>query len=243
MFTNASGAIRALRLKKGWSQQDLGQRAGVSREAISRIERGQIRGMTIARIELIAAALGASFALQVRWHGAELDRLIDAAHASLQQSVAELLTALGWIVRTEVSFNHYGDRGRADIVAFQPTLRILLMVEIKSALGDLQDTVGRLDVKTRIGRKLAGDAGWSDVAVVIPVLVIGDSRAARKLVAAHGALFGRFGTRGRVALAWLRRPSQPWPTGLLWFAERQDSHRVTNSRVHRSWKRPDSRST
>ena len=196
--------------------------------------------MTIALVEAIAAALGASIALQVRWHGAELDGLIDAAHAALQQSVSEMLRDFGWIVRTEVSFNHYGDRGRADIVAFHPKQRILLIVEIKSALGDLQDTVGRLDIKARVGRELAREVGWTDVAFVLPALVIGESRTARKAVAGHGALFGRFGMRGRGAIAWLRRPSQPCPTGLLWFAERQDSHRVTNSRVRRASKGLDS---
>lgn len=47
-----------------------------------------------------------------------------------------------------------------------------MIVEIKSALGDLQETLGRLDVKVRLGRQLAHDLGWTDVRVVIPALAL-----------------------------------------------------------------------
>jgi len=239
MNTNIPRSVRFLRLRKGWPQRMLGAVAGVSREMISRMERGELSGMTLGSIEQIARALGASVSLQIRWHGEQLDRLMDAAHAAIQQSVAELLNGLGWIVRVEVSFNHYGDRGRVDIVAFHPALRILLVIEIKSALGDLQETLGRLDVKVRLGRQVARDLGWNDVAAVIPVLVIGDSRVARRTVAAHAALFAPFSLRGRLALAWLRRPTST-PTGLLWFANRPDSHLATTPRAQRASRRPDS---
>lgn len=241
MFTNVPRSIRALRLRKDWSQAALADRAGVSREAVSRMERGELAGMTIARVDKIATALGASVSVHVRWQGEQLDRLVDAAHAALQQAVAELLINLGWVVRVEFSFNHFGDRGRVDVLAFHPPLRILLVTEVKSGLGDMQDTLGRLDVKARLGGVLAREAGWAEVTAVVPALVIGDSRTARNLVAAHAALFARFDVRGRVALAWIRRPVEPSPAGLLWFATRQDSRQVTNRRARRPSKRHDSR--
>lgn len=142
----------------------------------------------------------------------------------MQQATSELLMALGWLVRVEVSFTHYGDRGRVDIIAIHPTLTIVLVIEIKSGLGDIQETLGRLDVKVRLGRRIANDLGWSEVTAVVPVLVIGDPRTARTVVARHGALFQRFTMRGRAALAWLRRPHGGAPTGMLWFANGQDSH-------------------
>jgi transcriptional regulator with XRE-family HTH domain len=135
VFTNVPRSIRALRLRKGWWQAVLADRAGVSREAVSRMERGELAGMTIVRVDKIATALGASVSVQVRWQGEQLDRLVDAAHGALQQAVAELLIGLGWLVRVEFSFNHYGDRGRVDVLAFHPLLRVLLIVEVKSGLG------------------------------------------------------------------------------------------------------------
>jgi transcriptional regulator with XRE-family HTH domain len=240
MYTNIERAVRFLRLKKGWAQQALGDRADVSREMVSRMERGDLHGMTLNSINRIAGALGASVHVQLRWQGEQLDRLMDAAHAAMQQSVAKQLTSFGWLVRVEVSFNHFGDRGRVDILAYHPILRVLLVTEIKSAVGDLQDTLGRLDVKVRLGRQLARDLGWTDVEVVVPGLVIGDSRLARRIVAGHAALFERYNLRGREALAWLRRPMPSGGTGLLWFANSPDSHEVTIRRGQRAPRRPNS---
>jgi transcriptional regulator with XRE-family HTH domain len=210
----------------GWTQSGLGTRIGASRQIISRIERGDLAAIPVGTLRRVAAELDATLSLQIRWRGEELDRLVDAVHAKLQQATSELLISLGWLVRVEVSFNHYGDRGRIDIIAVHPTLRIALVMEIKSGLGDLQETLGRLDVKVRLGRRIAQDLGWSDVAAVVPVLVIGDTRTARAVVARHDALFQRFDVRGRSALAWLRRPRGGAPTGMLWFANSQNSHPV-----------------
>lgn len=207
---------------------------------ISRCELGELGGMTLGSIESMVTALGASVSLTLRWQGEQLDRLMDASHATLQAQAAEMLTTLGWIVRVEASFNHYGDRGRVDIAALHPTHRILLVTEVKSGIGDLQDTLGRLDVKVRVGREIAREQGWSDIRVVVPALVIGDSRAARRTVAGHAALFARFDRRGRAALAWLRRPGVGDASGLLWYANRPDSHQVTNRRARRPLERPDS---
>jgi hypothetical protein len=123
--------------------------------------------MTVGHLDQIATALGAALQVQLRWRGEELDRLIDAAHAAMQQAVAAMLSDLGWIVPVEVSFNHYGDRGRIDIMAFHPGTRVVLIVEIKSAIGDLQETLGRLDVKLRLASRIAHDLGWTDVAAYV----------------------------------------------------------------------------
>lgn len=243
MFTNIPRAIRFLRLRRGWSQTVLGARAGVSRELISRLERRELAGVTVGSVERVLAALGASARFTAQWQGEQLERLMDAGHAALQETVAQLLTSLGWIVRVEVSFNRYGDRGRVDILAFRPAMRIVLVVEVKTAIGDLQETIGRLDVKVRIAPLLAREAGWGDPAAVLPLLVILDGPAARRIVANHAALFARLSLRGRRALAWLRRPLPPSPTGLLWFAKTPDSREVTNPHGRRPSKPPSSHST
>ena len=185
--------------------------------------------MTVGDLDRIASALGATLQVNVRWQGEQLDRLLDAAHAALQEQVASTLEGLGWLVRAEVSFNHFGDRGRVDILAIHPRFRVLVIAEIKSGIGDLQETLGRLDIKVRLGKIIAAEQGWNDVAVVVPALVIGDTRAGRRTITAHSTLFTRFGVRGRRALAWLRRPIQPVPTGLLWFTKRSNAHPMRNS--------------
>lgn len=49
--------IRALREKKGWSQEELAERSGLHRTYISGLERG-IRNPTIDTVDIIATALG-----------------------------------------------------------------------------------------------------------------------------------------------------------------------------------------
>ena len=208
------------------------------------MERGDLRGVTLHSIGLVADALGATVDVTLRWHGEQLDRIADAAHAILQESVAASLTSLGWRVQAEVSFNHFGDRGRVDVLAIHPNSGVVLVVEVKSALGDLQETLGRIDIKARLGRTIAAEVGWTGAVGVVPVLVIGESRTARRVVAEHGALFTRYAVRGRSALAWLRRPGTPLPSGLMWFLNLPDSHhqRVTRDRRVRTVRNgPDAR--
>jgi transcriptional regulator with XRE-family HTH domain len=247
--TNADRAVRALRRRAGWRQQDVGDRAGVSRQLVSRIESGTLAGLTVHGLDRVAAALGATLWIEVRWRGEQLDRLIDSGHARIQADVAQLLEKSGWLVRVEVSFNRFGERGRCDILAFHPRTRSLVVVEVKSRLANLQETVGRLDTKVRLGRYLAGELGWSAPDAVLPMLVVGDGRTARRVVAAHAPLFGRFDRRGRAAVAWIRHPAAlrtprgpaPRPAGLLVFQPvGSDSHRASAMRGGRVRTKPDS---
>jgi transcriptional regulator with XRE-family HTH domain len=112
MRTNVPLAVRALRRRRRWRQHDLGARAGLSRDVVSRAERGRLDGITLGSLSHLAAALDAALVVELRWQGADLDRLVDRAHAALEESAARRLTTAGWNVRAEVSFNYYGERGR-----------------------------------------------------------------------------------------------------------------------------------
>jgi hypothetical protein len=114
----------------------------------------------------------------------------------------------------EVSFNVYGDRGRVDVLAYHPVLRILLIVEIKTRMTDAQEVLGRLDVKRRTGPEIARERGWQ-VAATLPMLLVTESSTARRRLAAHAALFASLSLRARAAMAWLRHPRSPAPTGIL----------------------------
>src|SRR5687767_9128561 len=118
--TNVPRAVRVLRRRRGWRQTDLARRAGISRQGITRIELGQMNGVPLATVVRIAEALGGSVDLTMRWEGEQLDRLADAAHAWLTEQVSAFLMQAGWVPRTEVSFNSYGDRGRVDVLAWHP---------------------------------------------------------------------------------------------------------------------------
>ena len=229
MRTNVPDAVRLLRRAQALRQQDLGNRAGMSRDTVSRTERGRLEGLTLGALAQLADALDASLVVQLRWRGADLDRLVDRAHAVLQNAAASRLGRAGWVTRSEVSFNHYGDRGRCDLLAWHPSSSSLLVVEVKSRIGDVQDLLGRLDVKVRLGQLLAAQSGWDRPARIVPALVLKDDRAARAVLERHPAIFDRYGLRGRAALSWLRTPVSA--SGLVWFeGANSDEARVTGPR-------------
>jgi transcriptional regulator with XRE-family HTH domain len=216
MRTNVPRALRALRRQRGWRQHDLGQLAGLSRDVVQRIEANQLRGVTVGSLDHIVSALDAHLVIEIRWRGAEVDRLTDSWHAALVAKSAERLRQAGWVTYAEVTFNHFGDRGSCDLVAWHPGLRVLLIVEVKSRLGNLQEALGRLDVKARLGSIIAEQLGFGQPRLVVPAFVLAEDGANRRLVASHAPLFDRYGVRGRAALAWLRRP-EPRASGLLWY--------------------------
>jgi transcriptional regulator with XRE-family HTH domain len=222
--TRIGRKLRILRLRLGWRQQDLAERAGVSRATVSQAEADPARSVSLKALQQIADALDARLVLDIQWRGAELDRLLDAHHAALVELIGAFLRRHGWDVRVEVSFNHYGDRGRYDMLALHPTTRVVLVIEVKTAFGDLQDTIGRLDVKMRVAASVVSPLGWRPVAFV-PVLILAEDTTARRTVRDHPTLFARFTVRGRSALSWIQSPDrQAVPTGMLMF------RKVSNAR-------------
>ncbi|HEX5579731.1 MAG TPA: helix-turn-helix transcriptional regulator, partial [Candidatus Limnocylindria bacterium] len=209
MFTNLPRALRALRRRRGWRQSDLGRRAGLSRDVAQRAENGNLEGITVRSLDRLATALGATLVIELRWRGAELDALMDRVHASLVTAAAERVERAGWTVYPEVSFNHFGDRGRCDLIAWHAPTRTLVIIEVKSRIANLQETLGRLDVKVRLATLLAQELGLARPAGVVSALVLGEDGANRRTVKHHNALFRRFGLRGRAAFAWVRDPTRP----------------------------------
>jgi len=167
MAWRIGGKVRALRKRRGWRQQDLAGRLGWSRELISRIENDRLDNVPFGKVQACINALGGFLRTDVLWHGEQLHRLMDARHAAIQNALVRLVESLGWTSRVEVSFNHYGDRGRIDVMAWHPRTGSLAVVEVESVLGDVQDTLGRLDVKVRLAREIAGGIGWT-VSSVVP---------------------------------------------------------------------------
>ena len=111
--------ILALRQRRGWRQEDLAVRSGVSQSAISDMERGRIDRYTMHTTRSVLRALDASVSLDPMWGGrGDLDRLLDADHARLMQGWADRHRGAGWDVWNEASYSIYGERGRIDQLAF-----------------------------------------------------------------------------------------------------------------------------
>ena len=80
--------LRAIRVRKGWRQSDLANKAGVSRWVVMRIERGRLGSIPFGKIRAVAAALDARIDSIVRWQGGDLPRLLSARHSAMHEAMA-----------------------------------------------------------------------------------------------------------------------------------------------------------
>lgn len=209
-------SVRALRHRSGWRQADLARRAGVSQPVVSRVETGRWEGLRWSVLCRVCSEAGLRLSLEGRWRGGELARLLDAAHAALQERLKRRLEAVGWRAAAEVTFARYGERGSIDLLAWHASTGSLLVVEVKSSIADVQGLLRPLDAKVRLAGGIARDVGWT-ARRVVPCLAAADTTTNRRRIAEHAALFARFAIRGREASAWLAHPTGQVP-GLLLLA-------------------------
>lgn len=197
----------ALRHRLGWRQQDVGDRAGISQDVVSLAELGRIEDVSIRTLRRHARALGAELHLELWFRGAELDRLLDEGHAALVGAVASRLATLGWEVRPEVSFAVYGERGSIDLVAWHAASRTLLVIEVKTELASLEETLRRHDAKVRLAAGVVAERfGWRPVRVA-RLMVLPDGTTPRRQVQRHDAVLRTaYPLRGPALGAWLRAP-------------------------------------
>ena len=149
--------LRALRHRRRLRQADVSAIAGVARSVISELESGRIASHTLELLNRAAAAVGGSVRVELVVPGGTIHRLLDADRAVLQALWKQILERAGWLVDAEVTFNHYGERGSVDLLAWHPATRTLLIVEIKTSIVDIQDLLSGIDRKARVAGTLASD--------------------------------------------------------------------------------------
>lgn len=218
--------VRAVRMHLGLRQVDVAAKAGVSAAIVGRVEHDEIDRLPIRSLRAVLRAVEMDLHLMARWHGGELDRLMDEGHALLVGLMATRLEAAGWVVNPEVSFAVYGERGSIDLLAWHPASRTLLVIEVKTSLNSLEETLRRQDMKVRHAARVARERfGWQARATA-SMLVLPDDDVARRRVERLGAVLRRaFPVRGDQARAWLREPSGA-PGMLLFVGSEVGSRRV-----------------
>lgn len=209
--------IRALRIRRRWRQKDLATAAKLSPTMIARIERGRGGSIPAGKLDRAAQALGATTDLRLSWNGEALDRLLDAAHAGLVDVVTGMLRTFDWEVVLEATFSVRGERGSIDVLAWHAASRVVLVVEVKSIVPDIQAMLAAFDRKWRLGMEIARSRGWDPV-VAGRLLVVGDSRTSRRRVEALASTFAsEFPHRAIEARRWLAAPTPAAPLRGLWF--------------------------
>lgn len=226
--------VRALRFKKGWRQHDLALRAGVPRSAVSKLESGKARGLRIDHLIRVTEALGGRLTLQLQWQGGDLDRLLNARHSAMHESVAKSFLALSdWVLAPEVSFSIRGERGVIDILAWHAATRTLLVIELKTEIVDVNELMGTVDRKRRLAVEIGRERGWEARTVAVWV-VVAEGTANRRRVASHATtLRAAFPTDGRSIAGWLRVPGAPLACLSFWSDDRHLDTRRSFASVKR----------
>ena len=209
MEQRVGAAIRAVRRRRGLRQEDVAREAGVSPSTVCRIEHGHLASYNFRTADRVAATLDIRLDIVPRWRGGELDRLLNAGHSAMHELVARRLAAVpGWKLVPEASFSIYGERGVIDVLAWHGARRMLLVIELKTAIVDVQDLLASMDRRRRLAARIGKEHGWAtDRATVSAWLVIADTRTNRARLAAHSAVLrAAFPADGRAVRGWLADP-------------------------------------
>lgn len=199
--------IRAARSARGWRQLDVERASGVDQTTVSLIERGLVGGLTLGCVRRVVSALGMELRLELRGPPTLILRLRDVAHAGLVEELVAILRGSGWVALPEYTFNHFGERGSVDVVAWHPHWSTLLIVEVKTEIVDVQALLATFDRKSRVVPALLGrERGWKP-RMVGRLLLVGNRSTARRVVRAHRHTFAAaLPDQGRAARRWIGRP-------------------------------------
>jgi transcriptional regulator with XRE-family HTH domain len=201
-------SLRALRIRRRLRQTDVSIEAEISRGAAMLIEAGRLDRVRFGDIRRFAKVLGARFDGSVLWQGAELDRMLNRGHARLHEAMAVWLGQLGgWLIVPEVSFSSRGDRGVIDLLAWHAESRMLLVIELKTRIVDINNLMATMDIRGRVARGIANERGWDPRAIGLWVLVAPARTNARILAEHTTVLRAKFPDDGRTMRRWLANPS------------------------------------
>ena len=205
----AGRVLRALRIRRGLTQAQLGARAGLAQPTVSLVERGHSSMLSGATLRRLFAVVDARWEPAVSWRGGDIDRLLDAAHAALAAETVRRLRSAGWQVVVEATYSSYGERGSIDVLAGRASDRALLVIEVKSEITALEAMLRKVDEKERIGtRVLAPERFGFSPRIVGRLLVLPATTAARRRVAQSAEVLNiAFPARGTAVRQWIRRPA------------------------------------
>lgn len=199
---------RAARVRRRLRQRDVAAMAHVSASTVCRLERGHIDSLSLGTVRGIASVLDIRVDLVGRWHGGELDRLMNARHSALHESVARHFDGLKeWVVRPEATFSVYGERGAIDLLCWHQDRRALLVVELKTEVVDVNELLGTLDRKRRLARVAAKEYGWIPETVSVWLIVAASRTNRRRIVAHRTMLANAFPDDASTVKRWLASPA------------------------------------
>lgn len=220
------GVLRQTRRRLRRTQATVGAAVGLSQSAISLIERGKLLGIGLSLIGELCDALGirAAWLLRpphvagpqtptetssIRTEG----RQQDVAHARCSGYVRRRLEREGWSVAQEVEIVLGRAHGWVDILAFQPTVEILLIGEIKTEIHDVGDIQRTVTWYEREAIAAARRMGWVPRRVVVCLFVLETMENDDRITQNREILAQAFPVRSRALAARLEDPGSSASAG------------------------------
>lgn len=208
------GQVKAMRLRRGWSQASLGSRIGVGRMVVGRLERGEGH-MDLELLERIAIVLAVP--LTVNLGRDPREDVADAGHLSMQELVLKLARRVGFDRQIELPTRPAEPWRSIDVALGSEARRQAIEVECWNTIGDVGAGV-RSSTRKLAELEQAAIGRWGEGARAAAVWVVRDSARNRALVARYPEVFAaRFPGSSR---AWVKALAEggPVPTdpGLVW---------------------------
>lgn len=208
--------VRAARRVRHLTQAALGERAGVSRASVSRLELGRGGGLTLDAWQRIS--LAAARPMVVNLQQPTDGDTADAGHLGIQELVLRLGRAAGYRGSAELPTKPNEPWRSIDVALLDDARRRLAVVECWNSIGDIGAAARTSNRKQAEGEALAA-ARWGDRAHTVGLVwVVRATARNRALVARYPEVFAaRFpGSSAAWVRALIAGDEPPRLPGLVW---------------------------
>jgi transcriptional regulator with XRE-family HTH domain len=208
------GQVRAMRVRRRWSQIELAQRAGADRNVIGRLERG-VGTVDIEVLERVGIALGV--VLRLDFGRDPREDAADAGHLAMQELVLRLGRAVGFDRQFELATRPDEPWRHIDVALGSDRQKVAIEVECWNTFGDI-GAASRSSNRKVAELQQAAVARWGEDARAALVWVVRDAARNMALIARYPEVFAaRFPGSSRAWVAALTEGG-PIPTepGLAW---------------------------
>jgi len=207
-------SVRKAREQRGWTQDQLAARAGVGRQVVGRLERGEGR-VDLELLQRVGIALGVP--LNVAF-GRDPERLpSDAGHLAIQELVLRLARFTSRQGSFELATRPAEPWRSVDVGLVDALGRNLIVVECWNTIGDI-GAAARASTRKRAEAEAAAVARWAEDGRAALVWVVRATARNRRLVATYPEVFAaRFpGSSRRWLTALTDGTAPPEQDGLVW---------------------------
>ena len=210
------GQVRAARHRRGWTQQQLGDRVGLSSSAVSAIERGLGGSHTLDTWQRVAVAL--DIPLRIEFGRDAHEEPADAGHLRIQELVLRLARDCGYAGSFELPTRPLDPRLSADCGLLDRARRRLIIAECWNTIGDMGAGARSTNRKIADAHAFAVSVFGAGPVEIGACWVVRDTRRNRALFETYPEVIrARFPGSSDAWVAALTRggpiPSQP---GVVW---------------------------